>query len=1124
MTLQAPHEMISRSYYCWLMRLLLLLLLAMPGPAQASDPPIDVGVAWQGKSTMPERVLAGMQAELAGRAPRIRLELRTELADLAELEGAITDFERSKQAMVILRSNGAQLLGQRGASIPAFIGAASHPVALGAALTMDLPKPNIAGVTYYLSARMRLEVFKQVYPALQTYVLLVEEGHPGASIDAAETAAAASELGLTGRIVFCATLEAALAAIAEAESDAAIIMGSQALLIDNAGQLVEAAGARPVFAYSEWPIEAGALAGLVANDRKLGQMLGAMLIDVLVYGRSMADMSIQTDPAPRLQLNPAAIQRFGSRIPFSIQSLSQAEWVLNSILNSAPAGIGMVEQRVFVQVNDAILRLTGYTQKELIGQSTRMLYATPEEYNAVGHEISLQVAEKGAGSLETRWLRRDGAIRNVTLSAMPLNPADPVAGLIFTVLDITDRKKAEDALATGLRWFLFGLATFILVLLALLTRLVVSLRQGRAATAEVARSGQMLALVMNSIPQHIYWKDRHSVYLGCNAQGAKVAGLADPAEIVGKTDYDLPWKKEEADFFRECDARVMCTGKPELHIIEPQLQANGKEAWLDTTKVPLRDSNGQVNGILVAFEDITERRVQEEQALRQAGLIRSLLDSIPDIIFFKDSEGVYLGCNQEFARHVGRSPDDIVGKTDYDLYSKAEADVFRRHDREMLKQNSPRHNEEWISYPDGRRVLLDTLKTPYRDAHQNLIGILGISRDITARRQADEEQARLQTQLQQAQKMESIGALAGGVAHDFNNMLGVIMGHAELGLMETDPRQPIYRRLDQILNVSRRSGDLVQQLLAFARKQVIAPRVLNLNCAVEEMLNMLRRLIGEHIHLIWRPDPLLWRVKLDPSQISQILVNLCVNARNAIVDTGNITIETRTMVLDEAYCTRIAECTPGEYVLLSFSDTGCGIPAESLPQIFDPFFTTREMGQGTGLGLATVYGIVRQNQGHITVYSEPGLGTGFTIYLPRSMEVSSDEKTVADSIPLPGGHETVLLVEDEPDLLEMGVMMLEKLGYQVISAATPHDALQLASAHNNRIDLLITDVIMPKMNGRELSSRLTAQFPHLRCLFMSGYTADIIAQRGVLDEGVQFIQKPFSLRQLAGKVREAVKG
>ncbi len=395
-------------------------------------------------------------------------------------------------------------------------------------------------------------------------------------------------------------------------------------------------------------------------------------------------------------------------------------------------------------------------------------------------------------------------------------------------------------------------------------------------------------------------------------------------------------------------------------------------------------------------------------------------------------------------------------------------------------------------------------------------------KDITERKRAEAEREKLHIQLAQSQKMESIGALAGGVAHDFNNMLGVIMGHTELGMMQTDPTEPIYRRLNQILDVSRRSGDLVQQLLAFARKQIIAPRVLDLNYSVEEMLRMLRRLIGEHVHLIWRPDPHLWRVKLDPSQVSQLLVNLCINARDAIADTGSITIETRTMVLNEEDANRYLELTPGEYVLLSVSDTGSGIPSESLPHIFDPFYTTKKVGQGTGLGLATVYGIVRQNQGYITVYSEPQQGTCFTIYLPRHAETTPEPTTLEATEALPGGHETILLVEDAPELLETAAMMLETLGYRVISAATPPKALELAAAHSGKIDLLITDVIMPDMNGRELASRLTAQFPDLHCLFMSGYTADIIARRGILDEGMRFIQKPFSLQQLARKVRKAV--
>jgi len=390
------------------------------------------------------------------------------------------------------------------------------------------------------------------------------------------------------------------------------------------------------------------------------------------------------------------------------------------------------------------------------------------------------------------------------------------------------------------------------------------------------------------------------------------------------------------------------------------------------------------------------------------------------------------------------------------------------------------------------------------------------------REKSESERRSLEAQLIQAQKMESVGRLAGGVAHDYNNMLGVIIGYTELALMRTDPANPVRAHLEEILKAARRSADITRQLLAFARKQTVVPRVLDLNETVEGMLKMLRRLIGEDIDLAWLPETNLWPIKIDATQIDQILANLCVNARDAIAGVGKITIETENIRFDEDYCADHAGFVPGEFVLLAVSDDGKGMPPEIVERVFEPFFTTKSAGLGTGLGLATVYGIVKQNDGFINVYSEPGKGTTIKIYLPRhagpSVEVHAES---AAEIELSRG-ETILLVEDEPQMMKMGKLMLEKIGYQVLTASTPSEATRFASEHAGRIHLLITDVVMPEMNGRDLANRLQSLYPDLKILFMSGYTANTIAHRGVLDEGVNFIQKPFSMRDLAAKVRAAL--
>ncbi|MFA7453718.1 MAG: ATP-binding protein, partial [Desulfobulbaceae bacterium] len=411
----------------------------------------------------------------------------------------------------------------------------------------------------------------------------------------------------------------------------------------------------------------------------------------------------------------------------------------------------------------------------------------------------------------------------------------------------------------------------------------------------------------------------------------------------------------------------------------------------------------------------------------------------------------------------------------------------------------------------GSRKWVRTIGKPVLQDNR-VVMVRGSMQDITDR-------VRLEAQLLQAQKMESVGRLAGGVAHDYNNMLSVIIGYAEMALDKVPAGNPLHEDLREILNAGKRSAEITRQLLAFARKQTVNPRVLDLNATVEGMLKMLRRLLGEDLDLTWQPAAGLWPVKIDPTQVDQILANLCVNARDAIKGVGKVTLETGNVTFDENYCADHAGFTPGDFVLLAVSDNGRGMDSETLDMIFEPFFTTKKPGRGTGLGLATVYGIVKQNNGFINAYSEPGAGTTFKIYLPRHADGIAERKKDRAPAPGMGRGETILLVEDEPTILQMSRTMLERLGYRVLAANTAAAAMALAEENAGSIDLLITDVVMPEMNGRELAGRLEAFCPNLRVLFMSGYTANVIARHGVLDKGLFFIQKPFSREQLAANVR-----
>ena len=506
---------------------------------------------------------------------------------------------------------------------------------------------------------------------------------------------------------------------------------------------------------------------------------------------------------------------------------------------------------------------------------------------------------------------------------------------------------------------------------------------------------------------------------------------------------------------------------------------------------------------------------------RERGLLRGLINAIPDIIFFKNTEGYYLDCNQAFAEKMGLPQQSVIGKTDFDLFDRETAALHQQEDEKILISGEPMNKEKWVHFPNGQRLMMSAHKAPFRGLDGTLYGLVGIGRDTTEQWRATEEREHLQTQLAQARKIESVGQLAGGIAHDFNNMLAVILGQAELARMRLDDRPRLQQAISEIQNAAKRSSDLTRQLLAFARKQPIAPKAMDLNDNVAGMFKMLRRVIGEDIELHLNLGEGLWHVKMDSSQLDQILTNLCVNARDAIEGHGRIAIETRNVSLDEAWCRAHSELVPGQYVVISVSDNGRGMDAETRLQIFDPFFTTKKTGQGTGLGLATVYGIVKQNHGMIDVYSELDQGSVFKIYLPRTEDQPADNvPPVTDSVLR--GTETILLVEDEESVLLLTKEMLESLGYKVLHSPTPNHALQVADGISGPIHLLLTDVVMPEINGLKLSEQLRQHYPELKVLFMSGYTADIITPQGVLDRGVICVEKPFSLQALSQKVREAL--
>ena len=522
--------------------------------------------------------------------------------------------------------------------------------------------------------------------------------------------------------------------------------------------------------------------------------------------------------------------------------------------------------------------------------------------------------------------------------------------------------------------------------------------------------------------------------------------------------------------------------------------------------------------------EVSERIRAEEDLRKSEEFLNNVVENIPNMIFVKDAKELrFVRLNKAGEDLLGYSSEELMGKNDYDFFPEDEAEFFTNKDRETLQNDNLLDiPEEPIQTKSGKKIL-HTKKIPILRRKGTPQYLLGISEDSTERKKAEEEKENLQSQLLQAQKMEFVGRLAGGVAHDFNNILGVILGYAELGLAQLAPDNPLYTNIDQIQRAGKRAADLTRQLLAFARKQPISPQILDLNVIVTDMLEMLRRLIGEDIDLTWSPCEKLWPVRMDPSQIDQILANLCLNARDAIAGVGKVTIETTNISFDKAYCTTHVGFIPGDYIQLTVSDDGCGMKKNILDKIFEPFFTSKDIGKGTGLGLSTVYGIIEQNGGFIHVYSEPGEGTTFRIYLTRYTGKGEKWSDVKQSAEMIGGNETILLVEDEPELIDLCKTMLESLGYRVLAAGGPSEAIMLAEQYAGAIDLVLTDVVMPEMNGRDLCKKLLSLYPDLKRVFMSGHTINIIAHHGVLEEGVCFIQKPFSLLDLSSKICEALR-
>lgn len=606
---------------------------------------------------------------------------------------------------------------------------------------------------------------------------------------------------------------------------------------------------------------------------------------------------------------------------------------------------------------------------------------------------------------------------------------------------------------------------------------------------------------------------------------ARTVGLYAKGAVVPNLEYDLAGTPCENVIGKRlcCYPRQIRARFPK----DPLLVQMGAESYVG---IPLWDSKGEAIGLIAVMgcSPLTdESRALAEAVLQVVALrcahalesrrdesrlrdYRELLHSSIDGFWLLNTQGYLIEVNAAYAKMSGYTAAELLGKHLTDLDAVENPDQTKERIRKVLAEGHDRFETQHRKC-DGSIFDVE-VSALYWPGDGGRFAV--IVRDLSYRKRAELEKAELEHRLQLAQKLEAVGRLAGGVAHDFNNMLGVILGYTNFALESPELPSTVRAEIQEIHRAAERSANLTRQLLAFARQQTVAPKVVRLNETIAGMLNMLQRLVGEDVELVLDASPDLWRVHMDPSQIDQVLANLCVNARDAIHGRGHVTIATSNWSATGAATNPLLGVPDRDFVTLTVTDDGCGMSRETCQHIFEPFYTTKVLGKGTGLGLATVYGVVTQNRGFIDVASEPGHGAKFTIYLPRYLGEEVVEPAVEKPMATIHRAETILVVEDEPALLRLTTMMLATLGYNVLSANHPGEAMELSARHEGPIALLLTDVVMPDINGRELDAWFRARHPGIKTLFMSGYTADVIASRGVLSDGVQFLEKPFTKRQL----------
>ncbi len=733
-----------------------------------------------------------------------------------------------------------------------------------------------------------------------------------------------------------------------------------------------------------------------------------------------------------------------------------------------------------VDANPSMVDLFGYCREEIIGLNARRMYVDPEDRRKFQQQIE---REGFVRDYEIKLRKKDGIQMECLLTATVRRAdAGTIVGYQGIIRDVTELKQIVNELQTE--------------------------KQRFQTLSENAPFGMVMI-------------DKDGTFRYMNPKFRELFGYDLNDVPDGRTwfrkAYPDPTYRHNviSTWVNDLDSSNRGEKRPRTFTVTCK---DGTEKIINFTPVQLETGEN-----LMACEDITERKRAEEALRESEEKYRSILENIQDGYIEVDLAGNFTFVNGVVCRRLGYSREELIGMNNRQYTDETTAKkAYQLYNRVYRTGEPVRNFEEEVIRKDGTRWIYELSVSLIRNPEGKPIGFRGISRDITERKRAEKEMAALQEQLRESQKMEAIGRLAGGIAHDFNNLLTVIKGYSQLSLMELKEGDPLRGNIEEIQKGSQRAADLTRQLLAFSRRQVMEMKVLDLNTLLRDLDKMLRRIIGEDIELTTLLANDLGRVKIDPGQIEQVIMNLAVNAKDAMPSGGKLTIETTNAELDESYARNHADVKPGRYVMFSVSDTGLGMTPEVRERLFEPFFTTKQKGRGTGLGLSTVYGIVKQSGGNIWVYSEPGHGTTFKIYLSRVDEPLEQlrEKTTREE--LLRGSETVLVVEDEEKVRKLTVEILGRQGYSVLDASQGDDALAISEKHKGPIHLILVDVVMPGISGTELTKRLAFLRPETKILYMSGYTDNAIVHHGVLEKGVNYIQKPFTIDELTRKVREAL--